>query len=88
MVGQLRFHEGILSLYLSMVDLDPSPLSLPTHSPKLLMRGGTGPTAAEKEIKGIQPNPCAWGKEYPQGIAPLMIFPSAQITYAWEGEQE
>ena len=28
MVGQLRFHEGILSLYLSMVDLDPSPLSL------------------------------------------------------------
>ena len=32
MVGQLRFHEGILSLYLSMVDLDPSPLSLPSRS--------------------------------------------------------
>ena len=33
MVGQLRFHEGILSLYLSMVDLDPSPLSLPHPLP-------------------------------------------------------
>ena len=32
MVGQLRFHEGILSLYLSMVDLDPSP-SIHTPSP-------------------------------------------------------
>ena len=34
MVGQLRFHEGILSLYLSMVDLDPSP-PIPTHTPHI-----------------------------------------------------
>ena len=33
MVGQLRFHEGILSLYLSMVDLDPSLPSLSEGDP-------------------------------------------------------
>ena len=32
MVGQLRFHEGILSLYLSMVDLDPSPVHTHPHT--------------------------------------------------------
>ena len=78
MVGQLRFHEGILSLYLSMVDLDPSPLQ------PVMLRGMKNRSSRGKgNWVGIRDS------LMPTFSGPLPPYPAPYPTwlgrYGWEG---